>query len=80
MAKGKGGLMLLLGDEGKGGEGDDLDDFDDDLEYEEEGEELGEDMPSAMFSAYAESALGSGDPERISAFREAIRTVIEEGG
>jgi hypothetical protein len=81
---GKPGLLLMLGkgSASKKEEPDDMSEFDGDLEGlgrpSDEGGGL-DDEPSAEFSAFAETALGSSDPERISALRELIRLTLQEG-
>ena len=72
--KGGGGLAVLLGGEPMG-EGEDLDD-----DYAEDlaapmGDEGG---GNPAFDMYAEEALGTNDPAKLSALREAIRSVLEE--
>jgi hypothetical protein len=77
MAAKGGGLMLLLDKpkKGKKDEDDDLDlGMDDDVP-----EDLEDDAPKGgAFESYAETALGTGDPEKISAFKEAILACLEE--
>lgn len=66
---------------GGGAPGDELeDDFaDEDLGVEVPDEEGMGDEPSETFKVYAEQALGSADPAKISALRECIRVILEEG-
>lgn len=71
--------MLVLG--GPKGADEDLDDYDLDDDFAEgDDAEMGaeEDVISPAFAAFAESALGTSDPDRVSALREAIRVLREE--
>jgi len=67
-----GGLMAELG--GMAESDDDLEDYDDDLAPPED------DGSNAAFDTYAETALGSSDPAKLAALKEAIRACMEEYG
>jgi hypothetical protein len=78
-------MMLVLGG-GAGGAGaaggGELDDYDDDLEMMG-GEEDGEDeeldpVYPPEFEVFAESALGSAEPDRIAALYQAVKACTEE--
>lgn len=79
MAAKGGGLMLLLDKPKKGKKGEEEED-DLDLGLDEDvPEDLEDDAPKGgAFESYAETALGTGDPEKISAFKEAILACLEE--
>ena len=82
MAKGS-DMMLVLGGPGGGGAGGgELDDYDDDLDMmggEEDGDEEDPEAPYPPdFAVFAESALGSAEPERIAALYQAVKACTEE--
>lgn len=70
----KGGLIVELGGAPMADDGEELDDYDDDLAPP------GDESGNPAFDMYAETALGSPDPGKISALKEAIRSCLEEYG
>lgn len=79
----KSDMMLVLGGAGGAGAGGaELDDYDDDLDMMggEEGED-DEDLEAPYppdFAVFAESALGSAEPDRIAALYQAVKACTEE--
>lgn len=83
--------MLLLEGKGKGAgagpapsgaEADDELDLDDELgAFDDElgGAPVEDDEPSVAFSMAAEVALGTSEPAKVRALRDAIRAVLDEG-